>query len=112
MGGVFLLGAGLMLRGGAARRREPRHREVKSPSFPRVAGSSFRVILVAEFGDLTQLVTANLAAEYLGPLTSGSGRSLGCGWWRPRDRRRRGLLMVYRSPWSSGSPPPSWRCWP
>ena len=38
---------------------------------------SFLVILVAEFGDLTQLVTANLAAKYHDPLTVGLGAVLG-----------------------------------
>jgi Ca2+/H+ antiporter, TMEM165/GDT1 family len=78
VGAVFLLGAVLLLRG--------RHGEEdenlaiaggKSPTFLRVASTSFLVILVAEFGDLTQLVTANLAARYHDPLTVGLGAVLG-----------------------------------
>jgi putative Ca2+/H+ antiporter (TMEM165/GDT1 family) len=35
------------------------------------------VILVAEFGDLTQIVTANLAAKYHDPLSVGVGSVAG-----------------------------------
>ncbi len=35
------------------------------------------MILVAEFGDLTQIVTANLAAKYHDPLSVGLGAVLG-----------------------------------
>jgi len=78
VGALFLLGAVLLLRG--------RHGEQdenlaiaggKRPTFIRVACTSFLVILVAEFGDLTQLVTANLAAKYHDPLTVGLGAVLG-----------------------------------
>ena len=78
VGALFLLGAVLLLRG--------RHGEEdenlaiakgKRPTFIRVASTSFLVILVAEFGDLTQLVTANLAAKYHDPLTVGLGAVLG-----------------------------------
>ena len=39
----------------------------------RVASTSFLVILVAEFGDLTQIVIVNLAAKYHDPLSVGVG---------------------------------------
>jgi putative Ca2+/H+ antiporter (TMEM165/GDT1 family) len=54
----FLAGAVVMLRG-------------------KVAGTAFGVIMVAEFGDLTQIVTANLAAKYADPLAVGLGATLG-----------------------------------
>jgi putative Ca2+/H+ antiporter (TMEM165/GDT1 family) len=41
------------------------------------AWRSFAVLFVAEFGDLTQLVTANLAARYHDPLAVGTGAVLG-----------------------------------
>jgi Ca2+/H+ antiporter, TMEM165/GDT1 family len=75
---LFLLGAVLLLRG--------RHGEEDenlgiaagtSPTFARVASTAFVVILVAEFGDLTQLVTANLAAKYHDPVSVGIGAVLG-----------------------------------
>ena len=43
----------------------------------KVASRSFAVVFVAEFGDLTQLVTANLAARYHDPVTVGTGAVLG-----------------------------------
>src|SRR6201995_5913665 len=47
------------------------------PSFWRVAWMSFGIILVAEFGDLTQIATATLAARYHDPLSVGVGAVLG-----------------------------------
>lgn len=47
------------------------------PGFARVAARSFLVLFVAEFGDLTQIVTANLAAQYHAPVTVGIGSVLG-----------------------------------
>jgi putative Ca2+/H+ antiporter (TMEM165/GDT1 family) len=41
----------------------------KSKSFWRVAGSAFLVIFIAEWGDLTQLATATLAAGHHAPVT-------------------------------------------
>ncbi len=70
---LFLLGAVLMLRG---RHEDEEHLDIKAgtaPTFPRVAMTSFLVILVAEFGDLTQILTANLAAKYHNPLMVGIG---------------------------------------
>jgi putative Ca2+/H+ antiporter (TMEM165/GDT1 family) len=64
--GLFLLGAGIMLwhsRGdGPAGEEEPEVKAVSSPWKAMLV--SFSVITVAEFGDLTQIVTANLAAKY------------------------------------------------
>ena len=48
-------------------------REPSSNSFWKVAGTSFAVVAVAEFGDLTQIMTANLAAKYADPLAVGLG---------------------------------------
>ena len=45
--------------------------------FWRVAARSFAVLFVAEFGDLTQLATANLAARYHDPVSVGAGAVLG-----------------------------------
>ena len=44
--------------------------------FGKVAGTAFGVIMVAEFGDLTQIMTANLAARYDDPLSVGLGAVL------------------------------------
>ena len=68
--GLFVLGAIVLLRG----RHEEALKEAETePTFWRVAVTSFTVILVAEFGDITQIVTANLAARYQDPVAVGVG---------------------------------------
>jgi putative Ca2+/H+ antiporter (TMEM165/GDT1 family) len=42
----------------------------------RTVGTAFLVIFVAEWGDLTQVLTANLAARYHAPLSVGLGAAL------------------------------------
>jgi putative Ca2+/H+ antiporter (TMEM165/GDT1 family) len=64
--GLFLIGAVLLLRG-RPEEEEEEDLEIKAgtePTFLRVSSTAFLVILVAEFGDLTQILTANLAARY------------------------------------------------
>jgi Ca2+/H+ antiporter, TMEM165/GDT1 family len=65
---LFALGAVLLLRGRHDHDGDE-HVELHGgqPSFWRVAWTSFAVILVAEFGDLTQIATASLAARYHDP---------------------------------------------
>jgi Ca2+/H+ antiporter, TMEM165/GDT1 family len=48
------------------------------PSFRRVAGASFAVVFAAEWGDITQITTANLAARYGDPVSVGIGAVLAC----------------------------------
>lgn len=48
----------------------------RAPSFLRVAGMSFGVVFLAEWGDITQISTASLAARY-DPLTVFAGATLG-----------------------------------
>ena len=72
---LFALGAVLLLRG---RHEEEEVKEpAPEPTFWRVAGTGFMVVLVAEFGDLTQIVTANLAAHYRSPIAVGAGALAG-----------------------------------
>jgi putative Ca2+/H+ antiporter (TMEM165/GDT1 family) len=47
-----------------------------APSFRVIAGMSFGVVFLAEWGDITQLTTANLAARY-NPLVVFAGATLG-----------------------------------
>ncbi len=47
-----------------------------APTAVRVAASSFGVIFVAEWGDITQILTANLAARYRSPLSVAIGAVL------------------------------------
>ena len=75
-GVLFLGGAAVLLltKGGADGDAEIRKPE--DQSFWKVAGAGFMLILVAEFGDLTQIMTANLAARYDDPLSVGLGAVL------------------------------------
>ena len=72
--GLFVLGAVVLLRG---RRFEELKSADTEPTFWRVAATSFLVILLAEFGDITQIVTANLAARYHDPVAVGIGALAG-----------------------------------
>ncbi|MFD4633827.1 TMEM165/GDT1 family protein [Streptomyces sp. NPDC058284] len=73
-GVLFLGGAAMLLfKGGDD------EEEVKQPadqSFWKVSGAGFMLILVAEFGDLTQIMTANMAARYDDPISVGLGAVL------------------------------------
>ncbi len=76
---AFAAGAVLLLRGrheSESESDEAVELHGKAPSFWRVAWMSFAVILVAEFGDLTQIATATLAARYHDPLSVGTGAVL------------------------------------
>jgi Ca2+/H+ antiporter, TMEM165/GDT1 family len=74
--GVLFLGGAAML----LLQKGEDEEEIKKPadqSFWKVAGTGFMLILVAEFGDLTQIMTANLAARYDDPVSVGLGAVLG-----------------------------------
>ncbi|MFJ9595961.1 TMEM165/GDT1 family protein [Streptomyces virginiae] len=74
VGILFLLGAAMLLL-----KKDDGGEEVKPPadqSFWKVSGAGFMLILVAEFGDLTQIMTANLAARYDDPVSVGIGAVL------------------------------------
>ncbi|MFI5792203.1 TMEM165/GDT1 family protein [Streptomyces sp. NPDC051677] len=73
-GVLFLGGAAVLLL-----KKDEDDEEIRRPenqSFWKVAGAGFMLILVAEFGDLTQIMTANLAARYDDPLSVGLGAVL------------------------------------
>jgi putative Ca2+/H+ antiporter (TMEM165/GDT1 family) len=73
-GVLFLGGAAVLLL-----KKGEDEEEVRKPedqSFWKVSGAGFMLILVAEFGDLTQIMTANLAARYDDPLSVGLGAVL------------------------------------
>ncbi|HEX3713031.1 MAG TPA: TMEM165/GDT1 family protein [Trebonia sp.] len=74
---LFAAGAVLLLRG-RHEDNEDEHVELhgREPSFWRVAWTGFAVIIVAEFGDLTQIAIATLAARYHDPLSVGVGAAV------------------------------------
>jgi putative Ca2+/H+ antiporter (TMEM165/GDT1 family) len=76
---LFLVGAVLLLREARKGGEEDEEETLKAPadpSFWKVAGSGFMLILVAEFGDITQIMTANMAARYEDPVAVGVGAVL------------------------------------
>ena len=74
--GMFLAGAALALREAAKERREEALVEREAASHRRIAVTAFLVIFIAEWGDLTQVLTANLAAHYHDALSVGVGALL------------------------------------
>ena len=80
VGALFLLGAVLIWREGVEDEEEEEAEVAAVPEsagFLKVATLGFGVIFVAEWGDLTQILTANLAAKYHNPLSVGIGAVLG-----------------------------------
>ena len=75
--GIFFLGAVLALREVAKERRgqDGRERlvETEVASHRQTAITAFVVIFIAEWGDLTQILTANLAVHYHSPVSVGVG---------------------------------------
>jgi Ca2+/H+ antiporter, TMEM165/GDT1 family len=71
---IFAIGAVLMLRSGDDAETEEREVEEdiaavpSEPSSRRVILTSFLVVFLAEWGDLTQLLTASLSAKYHAPI--------------------------------------------
>lgn len=70
---LFVVGAVLLLRQKPADDDEYVAEHESRRAFLPVALTSFAVVFAAEFGDLTQIVTANLAVKYHDPLSVGVG---------------------------------------
>jgi len=61
----------------AAREAQPRQEEIiREHKAHRVAGTAFVVVFLAEWGDLTQVLTANLAARYQSAISVAIGATL------------------------------------
>jgi len=74
---AFLVGAVLLWRHkGEEDDDDDARRDGLRDGFWRVAGTSFAVVFLAEFGDLTQFMTVSLAARYHDPLAVGAGALL------------------------------------
>lgn len=84
VGVLFLVGAVLIWREGMESEDAKEAQEEaevdavpEAAGFGKVASLAFGVIFLAEWGDLTQILTANLAAKYHDPLAVGIGAVLG-----------------------------------
>jgi putative Ca2+/H+ antiporter (TMEM165/GDT1 family) len=81
VGALFLGGAGLAVREALHERQHEATEqdlvEAQAQAHPRrVVGTAFVVIFLAEWGDLTQILTANLAARYHSPFSVALGALL------------------------------------
>jgi Ca2+/H+ antiporter, TMEM165/GDT1 family len=70
---MFVVGAVLAIREARKEQEEEAIVKKESASGRRVITTSFLVIFLAEWGDLTQILTANLAAHYHSPFSVGVG---------------------------------------
>ena len=84
---MFLAGAALAIREGVRARDEEPLIEHEAASGRRVVTTAFIVIFLAQWGDLTQILTANLAAHYHSPLSVGIGAVLALWAVQHADRR-------------------------
>ena len=79
--GLFLIGALLLLRESFQSEDQDGDAAESAEALPRSAragiSSSFGIIFIGEWGDITQLTTANLAARYEDPVAVGIGAVLG-----------------------------------
>ena len=73
---MFLVGAVLAIREARKEAQEEELIDKEAASGRRVVTTAFLVIFLAEWGDLTQILTANLAAHYHSPLSVGVGAVL------------------------------------
>ncbi|HVX23901.1 MAG TPA: TMEM165/GDT1 family protein [Candidatus Saccharimonadales bacterium] len=76
---LFLLGGLLMLFGRHGLEEEPKDKlgNKLTASFGKVFVTSFTVIFIGEWGDITQIATANYAAKYHDPVNVAIGATLG-----------------------------------
>jgi Ca2+/H+ antiporter, TMEM165/GDT1 family len=102
--GLFLGGAVWMLKSGSGRRDEPGPDAARLGaarlSTLRVWATSFAVIFVGEWGDVTQVTTVNFAAHYHDPLLVGAAAALAL--WAVSG------LAVYLGPKVLGRIPDRW----
>lgn len=78
---LFILGAMLLLFGKHGVEEDPNpdklsNLKVKSMSNRKVFAASFGIIFLSEWGDITQIATANYTAHYHAPLSVGIGATL------------------------------------
>jgi Ca2+/H+ antiporter, TMEM165/GDT1 family len=80
--GLFLAGSAYLLIDSLRKERPDEDADAarlggRPPSFARVAAMAFGIIFLTEWGDITQVTTANLAARYADPVAVAVGAALG-----------------------------------
>ncbi len=70
---LFLVGAAISLRESGTEEEEEGERAAAGAGHGRTMATAFGVIFIAEWGDLTQVLTATMAARYRDPLSVGVG---------------------------------------
>ena len=77
---LFAIGAAVLLLGKEETEEEPAEGAAEADDRPagpwRVVATSFGVVFLGEWGDITQITTANMAARYEDPLSVGLGAGL------------------------------------
>lgn len=78
---LFFAGAMLLLFGKHGLEEDPKPKRVskledRSQNFWKIFGASFAIIFISEWGDITQIATANYTAHYHAPLSVGIGAVL------------------------------------
>ncbi|HEX5405699.1 MAG TPA: TMEM165/GDT1 family protein [Pseudonocardiaceae bacterium] len=68
---MFLVGAVMSFRAAGDEEEDSTDTGFRSAGGARTVGTAFLIIFIAEWGDLTQILTANLAARYADPLGVG-----------------------------------------
>jgi len=75
---LFLAGAILLIFGKHGFEEDPKEKSIKdSHSFWKIAATTYGVVFLGEWGDITQIMTANYVAHYHAPLSVGIGATLG-----------------------------------
>ena len=104
--GLFLGGAIWMLRSAKEDENEPGPDAARMgappPSFGRVFATSFTVVFIGEWGDVTQITTANFVARYHDPLIIGVAAL--AALWTVSARRVRRRQAAGPRPDALGSP--------
>jgi putative Ca2+/H+ antiporter (TMEM165/GDT1 family) len=75
---LFLAGAALLLFGKHGIEKDPKPKAGEpTHSFWKVFATTYSIVFIGEWGDITQIMTANYVAKYHDPLSVGIGATLG-----------------------------------
>lgn len=75
--GLFLLGAGLLLFGDHGIEKDPVAQRPETHNFWKIFATTYGIVFLGEWGDITQIMTANYVAKFHAPLSVGLGATFG-----------------------------------